>query len=78
MLDWQIPFTSAACGLIELVEMRNEQPQGEYRVTLSNGIDPHIELALVDVPAGSSLVLRPSFLAAVIQRTRDGGDPAQR
>ncbi len=68
VLDWQIPFTSVACGLVELVEMSHRQPAGEYRVTLSNGDDPHLELALVEVPAGASLVLRPSFLAGVVQR----------
>jgi hypothetical protein len=68
VLDWRIPLTSLACGLVELVEMRHKAGQGEYRVTLSNGDDPHIEMAQVEVPAGSSLVLRPSFLAGVIQR----------
>jgi hypothetical protein len=69
VLDWRIPFTSLACGLTELVELRPASEQaGELRVTLSNGDDPHIELAVVDVPAGASLVLRPSFLAGVLQR----------
>jgi hypothetical protein len=71
VLDWRIPFTSAACGLIELVELQNSRSAGEFRLTLSNADDPHIELAQLDVPAGSSLILRPSFLAGVIQR---GGD----
>ena len=68
VLDWRIPFTSLACGLVELVEMRHARTTGIYRVTLSNGDDPHIELALVDVPAGASIILRPSFLAGVLQR----------
>ncbi len=71
VLDWRIPLTSAACGLIELVELRQDKAAGEYRVTLSNGDDPHIELAIVDVPAGASLVLRPRFLAGVLQRAGD-------
>jgi hypothetical protein len=71
VLDWQIPFTSVACGLIELVELRNARPAGEYRVTLSNGDDPHIELAEVQVPQGGSIILRPSFLAGVVQRDRE-------
>jgi hypothetical protein len=71
VLDWRIPLTSLACGLVELVEMKNARPGAEYRVTLSNGVDPHLEMAFVDVPAGSSLVLRPSFLAGVVQR--EGG-----
>jgi hypothetical protein len=68
VLDWRIPLTSLACGLVELVEMKNAREAGEYRVTLSNGEDPHIEMALVHIPEGGSLVLRPSFLAGVIQR----------
>jgi hypothetical protein len=67
VLDWQIPLTSLACGLVELVELRNAHASGEYRVTLSNGDDPHLELAQVTVPAGAALVLRPRFLAGVIQ-----------
>lgn len=68
VLDWRIPFTSLACGLVELVELRHAAAEGERRVTLSNGTDPHIEMAQVTVPAGASLVLRPSFLAGVVQR----------
>ena len=48
--------------------MRNTREAGTYRITLSNGDDPHIELAMIAVPPGGSLVLRPSFLAGVIQR----------
>ncbi|MEO7415033.1 MAG: hypothetical protein ABIZ81_16960 [Opitutaceae bacterium] len=68
VLDWRIPVTSVACGLIELVELRNAGDRPEFRVTLSNATDPHVELAVVEVPEGSSLILRPSFLAGVIQR----------
>lgn len=71
VLDWRIPFTSLACGLVELVEMRNRHAAGDYRVTLSNSSDPHIEMAQVNVPTGSSLILRPSFLAGVVQREGD-------
>lgn len=67
VLDWRIPLTSLACGLVELVELEHEGRDGEFRVTLSNGQDPHIELAHVNVPAGGSLVLRPRFLAGVMQ-----------
>jgi hypothetical protein len=68
VLDWEIAFTSVACGLIELVELAHPGPAGEYRVTLSSSDDPHIELAITNVPAGGALVLRPRFLAGVIQR----------
>ena len=67
VLDWRIPFTCAACGLSELVELANESGAAEYLVTFSNQADPHVELAVLALPAGASLVLRPSFLAAVIK-----------
>ncbi|GAB1490121.1 hypothetical protein MASR2M8_25790 [Opitutaceae bacterium] len=66
LLDWRIPFTSIACGLSELVAMRNVLAQGERRVTFSNADDPHMELSIISVPEGGSLILRPSFLAGVI------------
>jgi len=66
LLDWRIPFTSLACGLSELVEMRNGVAGSDYRVTLSNADDPHLELAVIQVPAGSSIILRPRFLAGVV------------
>jgi hypothetical protein len=65
LLDWRIPFTSLACGLSELVELRNPTEDAPFRVTLSNADDPHIEVAVVDVPEGGAIVLRPSYLAAV-------------
>ena len=66
LLDWRIPFTSLACGLAELVEMQNATAGADFRVTLSNADDPHVELAVIHVPAGSSVILRPSYLAGVI------------
>jgi hypothetical protein len=66
VLDWSIPFTSLACGLVELVELSHQQAGGSYRVTLSSNDDPHAELAVMTLPPGSSLVLRPRFLAGVI------------
>ena len=71
LLDWRIPFTCFATGLIELIELKNVAGSGaERRVTLSNQGDPHSELAVITLPRGSSLVLRPSFLAGAV--TGDG------
>ncbi|MDO8541237.1 MAG: hypothetical protein Q7S40_12435 [Opitutaceae bacterium] len=67
VLDWKIPLTSLACGLVELVELRATHRDATFAVTLSNADDPHIELAALEIPDGSSLVLRPSFLAGAIQ-----------
>lgn len=67
LLDWRIPFTCLATGLVELIEMVNTKPDaGERRLTLSNQSDPHGELAVVTLPVGAALVLRPSFLAGVV------------
>jgi hypothetical protein len=67
VLDWRIPATCAATGLVELIELRRAAGEGgELRVTLSRHGDPHTELALVTLPEGARLVLRPSFLAGVV------------
>ncbi|MDE3084367.1 MAG: hypothetical protein KGJ37_03985, partial [Verrucomicrobiota bacterium] len=66
VLDWRVPFTCLACGLVELVEMYNTQAGRDFRVTFSHHNDPSTELALVSLPDGGSLILRPSFLKAVI------------
>src|SRR5581483_10251122 len=50
VLDWRLPFTCVACGLIELVEMRNTRAGEELRVTFSHHDDPTVEIALVAVP----------------------------
>lgn len=67
VFDWRMPFTCLACGLVELVELRHRRGESASRVTLSGGGDRHTELALVTVPEGASLMLRPSFLAAVVE-----------
>lgn len=68
LLDWRVPLTCFATGLVELVEMRNRatDARGEKRLTLSNQADALSELAVVTLPEGASLVLRPSFLAGAV------------
>jgi hypothetical protein len=66
LLDWRMPFTCLATGLRELVEMRNAAPEAKLRATFSSQADAHVELAVVAVPAGASLVLRPSYLAGML------------
>jgi hypothetical protein len=66
LLDWRIPFTCLASGLIELIEMRNAGTEITRRVTLSNEANPNIELSTITLPAGSALILRPSFLVGVV------------
>ncbi|MBI2514533.1 MAG: hypothetical protein HYV96_21370 [Opitutae bacterium] len=66
LLDWSMPLTCLAAGLKELIEMRNAAPEAKLRATFSSQDDAHVELAVVTVPAGASLVLRPSYLAGLI------------
>lgn len=63
LLDWRLPFTSLATGLFELIELRHGGSPGPQRVTCSSQVDAQVELAELTLPAGASLVLRPSFLA---------------
>jgi hypothetical protein len=67
LFDWAIPLTSLSCGLVELIELSHERAGEPLTVTMSDMDDPHNELALVRVPDGGSIVLRPSFLAGVIK-----------
>lgn len=67
LLDWAIPLTSLSCGLVELVELSHTHAGEPLTLTLSDMDDPHNELALIRVPDGGSVVLRPSYLAAVIK-----------
>ena len=66
VLDWRMPFTCAAAGLTELIEMHNASVDAVYRATFSSQENPNTELAIVSIPAGASLVLRPTFLAGAI------------
>lgn len=66
LLDWRIPLTCFAAGLKELVEISNAAPEAKLRATFSCQDDAHVELAVVTIPAGSSLVLRPTMLAGLI------------
>ena len=66
LLDWRIPVTCVVTGLIELIELKAKADQGEQRLTLSNQANPQSELAVLTLPAGAAIVLRPSFLAGVI------------
>lgn len=66
VLDWRIPVTCVITGLIELIELKAKNGAGEQRLTLSNQANPQSELAVLTLPAGAAIVLRPSFLAGVI------------
>jgi hypothetical protein len=78
LLDWRMPFTCLATGLTELVELRNAAPAARLRATCSSQADAHVELAEVTVPAGTGLVLRPSFLAGVVAPAAGRGPRVRR
>lgn len=65
VFSWRYPFTSVAAGLIELTRIRNTDPDSARSVTISCQSEPEVEMALIQVPEGGSLILRPSMLAAV-------------
>lgn len=65
ILDWKFPFTCLACGLFELIEIRNGTERS-YSVTTSTQDRPTIEVSVVSVPEGSGLILRPRFLAGLV------------
>ncbi len=56
LLDWSIPLSSLASGMVALVRIR---PRSADFVRLSATGDPLAEIALVTIPAGSAMVLRP-------------------
>jgi hypothetical protein len=71
LLDWRLPFTSMACGLGKLVEMRHPHAGSALRVSFASAENPPTELTLVSVPEGASFILRPSYLVGVIGRASE-------
>jgi len=65
LLDWSYPFSSLAAGMAALVRIRAAQPE---TVVISGTRDPLSEVAILGLPAGSAVVLRPRSLVAVAGR----------
>ncbi|PTY07246.1 hypothetical protein DB347_08030 [Opitutaceae bacterium EW11] len=65
LLDWWRPISSLLCGFVGLAELRNRQARGESEIGLAGREGD--ELAMLDVPDGSSLVVKPRFLVGVVQ-----------
>jgi uncharacterized protein (AIM24 family) len=65
VLDWQIPMSCVAAGLVNLQRFRSDGPQNI--VVSGTDDDPQHEVALVCVPDGGSLVLKPRALVGVIK-----------
>lgn len=77
VFNWRVPLSCLACGLVELIRMRNPSGRETYSATLSTQEEPMTELAIIDIPEGGALVLRPRFLAGVILPAGSGGRPGE-
>ena len=71
LMSWRFPFSSLACGLFNLVELRNIRNAGERRITLTGPRMLPEQFKVVDVPEGGSMVLRPGFVAGVIVNAKE-------
>jgi uncharacterized protein (AIM24 family) len=64
LIDWKYPFSSIAAGLYVLTRITNKGAE-PGQITLSAREDATEELALVEIPAGKSMIFRPHYLVAV-------------
>ncbi len=68
VLDWSLPGTCLAAGLVEMVELKAPE-SGAGQVTVSPQRRAELEVALIDIPQGGQMVVRPSSVAGVVSRT---------
>lgn len=71
LLDWHMPLTSLAAGMVGLIRVRADS---EQRVTVSSTTDALAEFSCIEVPAGAALVLQPRCLAGLVQQVSPPGD----
>ncbi|WP_114951393.1 hypothetical protein [Sphingosinicella terrae] len=64
LLRTSMPLTSLAAGMAGLIRIRSRRPE---TVLVSATADPLAEIALVEMAAGSALVLRPRALRGLLQ-----------
>lgn len=69
LFSWRYPITSIAAHLYMLKRFRSND---EAKIVVSSTCDPLDEVAIVDVPEGSAMVMQPRSLAGVMYRA---GDP---
>ncbi len=77
VFNWRVPLSCLVCGLVELIRMHNGSERETYSATLSTQEEPMTEVAVITVPAGGALVLRPRFLAGVILPAGNKGRPVE-
>lgn len=68
VLDWTIPATCVAAGLVEMVEFSGCEKQAG-RVTISPQKRAELEVAVVEIPEGGKMVVRPSSVAGLVSRS---------
>ncbi len=68
LLDWSLPLTSFVSGLFSVAELHNRHVGGEHPVLLARTDHPDAVFAVAQISEGSSLILRPRFLAGVIHQ----------
>ncbi|MBN8450223.1 MAG: hypothetical protein J0M13_14665 [Candidatus Accumulibacter sp.] len=64
LLDWSMPLSSVLAGMYRLTRVR---PNSEESITVSSSTDPLAEFSMLDVAAGSALVLQPRCLVGIMQ-----------
>ena len=65
-LNKSIPFSSFLSGMFLLTRIRSSDKE-PTRVTVSSQLDGFLEVGLLEVPLGASIVIKPRFLAGVIK-----------
>ena len=66
VLNWQIPVTCLAAGLIELVEFASKENTSNGSITVSTQNKSDMELSLLELPSKCSVILRPRHLVALV------------
>jgi hypothetical protein len=69
LLDWGFPLTSLAAGLYALTRIAPRQAEA---VVVSSTNDPLMEVAAIQIRAGSALVVQPRALVGVVQMRGSG------
>jgi uncharacterized protein (AIM24 family) len=64
LLDWRLPFTSVAAGMVALTRIRNA---GGETFVVSSKNDPFAEVGALPLAASESLVLQPRNLVGIVQ-----------
>ena len=68
LLNWSMPLSSLASGLVALVRLRARDP--DFALVSATG-SPIAEVALVELERGSALTLRPRALRGLVQPIRE-------